>query len=272
MENRNFQLFQRRVMSLLSHKLSILHNTWYWVSVSIQGLYDIIEKDEFPEILRVPVPHTKRKTERYRPHLRLSRLEAIELIYNVAETKIYQTQLVCLVAQADQFILQLFRQVFKFNPESLVNLLEADEESTISLSSIITANSGHDLLSLVAKRKIDLIDEMDARQKVACFWLLIKINFDVCADIGHQTFDRWFEIKATADAFLAGDGVATEKYMSASGSLARVKLNEQLVVDYDYFKYSIMILKMLMVKCQRAAFQLFDDSKFETIEKDEDEL
>jgi thiaminase len=71
------------------------------------------------------------------------------------------------------------------------------------------------------------------------------------------------------DTFLATEGIATEKYLNASGSLARAKLNEHLVVDYDYFKYCVMIIKVLMIKCQESALQLFADSKFEIIGKDE---
>lgn len=192
---------------------SLLNDNYLWVSNSIL-LFENIDI----EALEFEVP----KTRDFRELRIVKRNEeaALNTLNQIKDKHIYYSAITYICALVEDFLIKIQKLLctdWKFFKSELKEEVVCDKID--------------DLKSL---KKFDLRKYCE----------VLKIDYEI------ECWDFWQEIKATRNIIVHNKGIVNKKYLKHAGVKERGILNQEILIDREYFMLCISILKSVVGKVE----------------------
>jgi hypothetical protein len=160
-----------------------------------------------------------------------------------------------LITTTENLLNDLLRSIFKEYPAKIPSKKKIDAELVLSFSSLDEAKF------YIIDAVINDIAYKSPKEYAQDFFAYSGVNL-----LESPIFHRYIELKATRDIHIHNAGIANEVYLGKAGILARVKNNEKLPVDIQYFLQSYETCLQLVEELEKELDKIWPSSIYRNSE------
>lgn len=239
--------FKSTIGKLKTIKQKQINEIYWWASLSINALDNVITDENLKSILNIKVPSSKTSGIKER-EIKRTVSQGKEILEKAKTIDIYYSVFVFIVAKVEDFLSQITFITLKNDPRRI--------KSGVSGVDMIKKFDVDEILD--SDNKEEIIDKIIKQNLVNLFYagpskLKEYFNKVLGIKISDDLWDSWFEFKASRDVIIHNSGIINSLYISKSGSKARGKENDILVIDKAYFSSCIALTKSLIGHCAKSS-------------------
>ena len=225
-----------------------------FIEKSLRDLRSSLLKSEKQTEQEYVVPSSKGE----KTVLSRDREEISGVLENAYNSGIYEQGIIVAVALAEDYLQTTLRTVLQWFPQKLKqNVAGENVVKSVNLDIILEAKSKEQLLSRLINKQMQGVFYGAPTRYFE--YIEAVLNIDLPADLKKQ----FVEVKATRDVIVHNSGRANETYLEKAAELARVKNNEKLPVNSEYFSSTISHFKRLIVEFYKQVLAKYGDVEIE---------
>lgn len=239
--------FAASIGKLKTTKQKHLNDIFWWASLSINALENVILEDNIQAIVNIKVPSNnisgvKNKT------VKRTVQQATEILQKARSIDMYYSVFVFVVAQVEDFLSQIVFMILKNDQRRIKSgVAGVDMLKKFDVDDILNSNDKEQIVEKIIKQNlINLFYAGPVKQKE----YFIKV---LGIEVDDALWDAWFEIKASRDIIVHNSGVINALYINKSGLNSRGVENSNLIIDGNYFSTCIAKMKSFIGKCTTSA-------------------
>jgi hypothetical protein len=241
--------------------LRSINNIFIETEFCVKGLRSVLkevskENEQKTNRLHIAAPTVKGKIGNISREID----DVLDILNQRIETKEYLQSLVFAVALVEDYMGKTLVRVIRAYPgKSLISIkgnpLKGENAFPVDMRDIVRLRSVDDLILEKAYQRVR--DAMYASPEQYFAYQKSVLGFEY----SEAVWRGFVEIKATRDVYIHGDGHVNEVYLKKTGSMARAKIGEKLIVDSAYLNSSVTCMKCVFTETYKGLRNKYANSE-----------
>lgn len=217
-------LFYKEVESLIEEKQKE-NNTDEWIVMSIDRIVPSLNND-FKLIYKSA---TRDEV-------------GIKNLYTSGLNEIIENSIIANISKFEALLFDVLKLALTYKPDALNKKYDKIDFIKPELHMIFQAEDLEQLINTVIHQNINNVIRSAPKDYLKFFSEVTGVNIE------KDEFNHYIEIKATRDLIVHHSKTIDKEYVKKAGKLARGRINEHIKVDYEYFEFSIAVMKKCLAR------------------------